>query len=78
MFKALASFWVFVMSCIKGFTNLAEAFNEVSEIAKDGATNLRKEMMMEAVAQRKALIKANGLTETEIKEAEIKEIKPAA
>lgn len=68
MFAALKAFWIMVKSFINGMQNLAEGFDEVTKIAKDGAINLRQEMLMEAVAAKKQMIKANGLTESEVKE----------
>ena len=79
MFKALASFWVMVSSFISGFTKFAEAFDEIATISKEGATNLRKEMQLEAIAARKELIKTHDLNEDEVKEATaITEIKAVA
>lgn len=68
MFAALKAFWIMAKSFINGMQNLAEGFDEVTKIAKDGAINLRQEMLMEAVAARKQMIKTNGLTESEVKE----------
>lgn len=69
MFQAIASFWVMIIEVISGMTRLARAFNSASAIVEDGATNLRKEMQLESISKRKELIKANGLSDTDVKEA---------
>lgn len=69
MFQALASFWVMAIEFISGLTRLARAFNNAAAIVEGGAENLRKEMQMEAISKRKELIKANGLSDADVKEA---------